>query len=140
MYKKDLALNNLLWLIYHKNKPKLCLEEYPWSSGQRAGLQARSNSDGLLRSLSENALGKGMKPLSPSYLLNICASSRIAFYRSGFLNYVFIFIVIFGRYVHRPSSGVCRTREPTQNFEPRPLFKPRWTLVLIPLTITWYKC
>ena len=27
----------------------------------------------------------------------------------------------FGRYVLRPSSGVCRTREPSQNFEQRPL-------------------
>ena len=28
----------------------------------------------------------------------------------------------FGRYVLRPSSGVCRTREPSRNFELRPLF------------------
>ena len=31
----------------------------------------------------------------------------------------------FGRYVIRPSSGVCRTREPSQNFELRPLLNPR---------------
>ena len=31
----------------------------------------------------------------------------------------------FGRYVLRPSSGVCRTREPSRNFELRPLLKPR---------------
>ena len=31
----------------------------------------------------------------------------------------------FGRYVLRPSSGVCRTREPTRNFELRPLLNPR---------------
>ena len=28
------------------------------------------------------------------------------------------------RYVLRPSSGVCRTREPSRNFEPRPLLNP----------------
>ena len=31
----------------------------------------------------------------------------------------------FGRYVLRPSSCVCRTREPSRNFELRPLLKPR---------------
>ena len=40
----------------------------------------------------------------------------------------------FGRYVLRPSSGVCRTREPSWNFELRPLLKPRGSPVLIPLT------
>ena len=52
---------------------------------------------------------------------------------------VFIFFIIsttFRRYVHRPSSGVCRTREPTRNFELRPLFNPRGSPVLIPLAIT----
>ena len=29
----------------------------------------------------------------------------------------------FGRYVFRPSSGVCRTREPTRNFELRTLLQ-----------------
>ena len=38
----------------------------------------------------------------------------------------------FGRYVLRP-SGVCRTREPSLNFELRPLLKPRGSPVLIPL-------
>ena len=42
-----------------------------------------------------------------------------------------------GRYVLWPSSGdYGRTREPTRNFEPRPLFNPRR---LFPLTITGYK-
>ena len=31
----------------------------------------------------------------------------------------------FGWYVLQPSSGVCQTQEPTQNFEPCPLFNPR---------------
>ena len=31
----------------------------------------------------------------------------------------------FGRYVLRASSGVCRTRKPTWNFELRPLLNPR---------------
>ena len=35
----------------------------------------------------------------------------------------------FGQYVLRLSSVVCRTREPTQNFEPCPLFNPRSSLV-----------
>ena len=37
----------------------------------------------------------------------------------------------FGRYVLRPSSGVCRTREPSRNFELRPLLKPRGSPVSI---------
>ena len=36
-----------------------------------------------------------------------------------------LFLENFGRYVHRPSSGVCRTREPTRNLELRPLSNPR---------------
>ena len=39
------------------------------------------------------------------------------------------------RYVLRSSSGVCRTREPTRNFELRPLLNPRGSPVLIPLAI-----
>ena len=31
----------------------------------------------------------------------------------------------FGRYVLRPSSAVCRTPEPSRNFELRPLLNPR---------------
>ena len=46
----------------------------------------------------------------------------------------------FGRYVHRPSSNICRTREPTQNFELRPLLNPHGSPVLIPWVITGYKC
>ena len=46
----------------------------------------------------------------------------------------------FGRYVLRHSSGVCQTREPSQNFELRPLLNPRGSSVLIPLAITGYKC
>ena len=34
----------------------------------------------------------------------------------------------FSRYVLRPSSGVCRTREPSRNFELRPLLNPRGSL------------
>ena len=45
----------------------------------------------------------------------------------------------FDRYVLRPSSGVCRTREPTQNYELCPLLNPRGSPVLIPLAITGYK-
>ena len=45
----------------------------------------------------------------------------------------------FGRYVLWP-SGVCRTREPSRNFEQRPLLNPRGSPVLILLAITGYKC
>ena len=41
----------------------------------------------------------------------------------------------FGRYALQPSSGVCRTREPS-----RPLLNPRGSPVLISLAITGYKC
>ena len=46
----------------------------------------------------------------------------------------------FGRYVLRPSSGVCRTKKPSRNFELSPLLNPRGSPGLIPLTITGYKC
>ena len=51
-----------------------------------------------------------------------------------------LFPQCFARYVLRPSSGVCRTREPSRNFKLRPLLKPRRSPVLIPLAITGYKC
>ena len=43
-----------------------------------------------------------------------------------------LFLQRFGRYVLRP-SGVCRTREPTRNFELRPLLNPQGSPDLIPL-------
>ena len=46
----------------------------------------------------------------------------------------------FGRYVLWPSSGVCRTREPSRNFELRPLLNPWGSPVLIQVSITGYKC
>ena len=46
----------------------------------------------------------------------------------------------FGQYVLQPSSGVCRTREPTRNFEPRPLLNPLGSPVLIPGTSVKYYC
>ena len=45
----------------------------------------------------------------------------------------------FGRYVLWPSSGVCWTREPSQNFELRPLLNPWGLPVLILLVITGYR-
>ena len=68
---------------------------------------------------------------------------------SGFLSLRFfglssssllLFSQRFGRYVLRPSSGVCRTREPSRNFELRTLLKPRGSPVLIPFAMTGYKC
>ena len=61
----------------------------------------------------------------------------------GFRTIVFIFIIMFTTF--RPiflqsSSGVCWTQVPTRNFEPRPIFNPQGSLVLIPLIITAYKC
>ena len=47
----------------------------------------------------------------------------------------------FAQCILRPSSGVsCWTQEPTQNFEPRPLFNLWGLLAPILLTITRYKC
>ena len=46
----------------------------------------------------------------------------------------------FGRYVLQPSSGDCRTRESTRNFELCALFNPRWSPVLVLLAITGSKC
>ena len=42
----------------------------------------------------------------------------------------------FGRYVLRPSSGVCRTWKPSRNFELRPSLNPQGSHVLVPLAIT----
>ena len=64
----------------------------------------------------------------------------IDFYLLGFSDNCFhlycYFPERFGRYVLRPSSGVCRTREPSRNFELRRLLNPRESLTLIPLPIT----
>ena len=51
-----------------------------------------------------------------------------------------LFPQCFGRYVLRPSSGVCRIREPSRNFELRPLLKPRGSPVLIPFAMTGCNC
>ena len=45
-----------------------------------------------------------------------------------------------GRYVLRPSSGVCRTREPTQNFELCSLLNPRGSPVLFLVQSVKYSC
>ena len=42
----------------------------------------------------------------------------------------------FGWYVLQPFSAICRTQEPSWNFEPRPLLNQRGSSVLIPLAIT----
>ena len=82
----------------------------------------------------------------PSYRLNsVTAETKLDdFYHKGFFGLLssslLLFPQRFGRYVLRPSSGVCRTREPSQNFELRPLLNPRGSHVLIPLAITGYKC
>ena len=55
--------------------------------------------------------------------------------------YFLMYSQCFGRYVIQPSSDVsCRTWEPTWNVAPRPLFNPRGSFSLIPLTITGEKC
>ncbi len=51
------------------------------------------------------------------------------------LSSLLLFPQPFGRYILRPSSGVCRTREPSRNFELRPLSNPRGLPVLIPLQV-----
>ena len=54
-------------------------------------------------------------------------------------SFLLLFPLCFGWYVLRPSSGVCRTREPSRNFKLHPLLNPRGSPVLIPLAITGYK-
>ena len=71
------------------------------------------------------------------FILSAAKSLRVI---GLFSSSLLLYTQCFGRYVLQPSSGVCRTRVPTRNFEPRPLFNPRGSLVLIPLTITGYKC
>ena len=75
--------------------------------------------------------------------LGVYANFYVFFIVQGFQTIVFIVIVIFqrfGEYILHSSSGVCQTQKPPQNFEPPPLFNPRGSLVLIPLTINGYKC
>ena len=43
----------------------------------------------------------------------------------------------FGRYVIQPSSGVCRTREPSRNLELRPLLNPRGAACSDSVTHNW---
>ena len=59
---------------------------------------------------------------------------NISIYNSPFLSFrvfgllfssLLLYSQRFGRYVLRHSLGVCWTREPTWNFEPRPLFNLR---------------
>ena len=73
----------------------------------------------------------------------ILSTLGITFIIKGFRTIVFIFIVIstMFRPICPPAlfSGICRTREPTQNFELRPLLNPRGSHILIPLAITRYK-
>ena len=54
-------------------------------------------------------------------------------------SFLWLFPQRFGQYVLWPSSGVCRTWEPTQNFEQCPLLNSRGSLVLIALAITRFK-
>ena len=71
-------------------------------------------------------------------LLSKFLRRSLIFIIKGFRTIVFIFIVISTTF--RPtSSGVYRTREPTQNFELRSLLNPWGSPVLIPLAITGYK-
>ena len=76
-------------------------------------------------------------------ILEIWRKLSTPFIIKGFRTIVFIFIAIstpFRPICPRPSSGVCRTREPSRNFELRLLLNPRGSPVLIPLAITGYKC
>ena len=44
----------------------------------------------------------------------------------------------FGRYVLRPSSGICRIREPSRNFKLRPLLKPRASIKVVSIKdVVW---
>ena len=67
------------------------------------------------------------------HLKNISCRQNIAGFLSlrvfGLLSSsLLLFPQRFGWYVLRPSSGVCRTREPSRNFELRPLLNPRGSL------------
>ena len=64
--------------------------------------------------------------------------SLVIFIIKCFQNIVIIVIAISSTF--QPSSCVCRTREPSRNFELRPLLNPLGSPVLIPLDITGYKC
>ena len=60
----------------------------------------------------------------------------------SFLTTVFIFISTTFPPICllQASWGVCRTREPSRNFELRPLLNPRGSPFLIPFAIIGYKC
>ena len=76
------------------------------------------------------------------HILSYTSNSFLSWRVFGLLSSSLLLLLFpqsFGRYTPRPSSGVCRTREPSRNFELRPLLNPLGSPVLIPLAITWFK-
>ena len=76
-------------------------------------------------------------------IVRISETKMDDFYYSGSsYNCLHLYCIIHNVSADMPSGllPVCRKREPTRNFEQHPLFSPRDLLVLIPLTITGYKC
>ena len=140
MYKEHLALNNLQWFIYKKKKKKKKTPNHTYLIYMH---KKESVLDHLQRLICHRNQLKQV-----IYLIHIYKSIRHQMTFNGWYvvkpnqtkpNHIFLSLRVFGqlssslllfpqsfgRYVLRPSSVVCRTREPTQNFELRPLLNPR---------------
>ena len=88
----------------------------------------------LSPSLSNNVSNKGVYIFTNKFCCHLLSALVMQHYEGptttnrvfGLLSSsLLLFPQRFGRYVLRPSSGVCRTREPSWNFERCPLLKPR---------------
>ena len=147
IYKKDLALNNLQWLICHKNKPN--------QKKQNLSMTINCKFKSGLKGAYEDVISAvddfhDQWNLSTATLMEeVCEpQGRLNFWVEAwwlrifglFSSSLLLFPQHFGWYVLRPSSGVCRTWEPTWNFKLHPLLNPWGSPVLIPLAITRYKC
>ena len=110
--------------------------------GMKVGCAAVFQNQELLKRLPNESSIYSAEAIATDLTMNIIANhnSFLSLRFFGLLSSSLSFPQRFGRYVFRPSSGVCRTREPSRNSELRPLLKPRGSPVLIPFAITGYKC
>ena len=103
-------------------------------------LQSVSQSRSCFKTLSVLGQGPGICSAShiPSLIQNPLIKNHLYFLSLRVFRQLSSSLLLhsqlFGQYVLRPSSGVFI------ELEPAPLFNPRGSLVLIPLTITGYKC
>ena len=118
------CISTLLWVLLWINNTKFNYIPWIWSSPVKFGV-----------------IDSYQYPKQDGNKFIILKGPVVAFLSIRFFGLLssslLLFPQHFGRYILWPSSGVCR--EPSRNFELRPLLKPRGSPVLIPLAITGYK-